>query len=236
MQEKPQTELGKILGFDPPGTGSQPCLPSAELQLKVKVRKSQPPGGSAPKFSDPPKATLQPVYPLLPELPCRILGFDPGFALLGFALLDVEKTTIELIDCGVIETYRHTQTYPERLWTVMDDAEQLILKHSPKLMVVEKFFTRNLGKNATAVAQARGILVMLAGKHKLPLYEPNPVLVKQRIHGFAGATKKQMQTAVSEILGIDYLIEPDDAADAVGNSLLGAWDLQHGVLEANQPL
>ena len=209
----PVTELGKILGFDPPD-----YAPEAVQEVKPKVKRKAKP-----------KAKRILVYPPIPCLPAKILAFDPGFGLCGFAVLKVGEFKIELDECGVIKTTPDS-TYAQRLATIWRDLNDLFETHQPNLIVAEKFFSNNLGNNAVNVSQARGLIVTLSGLHNLPLYEPKPNEVKKYVHGSGSATKKEMQIAVSEVLGLSYLIEPDDAADAVANGLLGAWGLQRNTL------
>lgn len=215
-KKAPKTELGKVLGFDPPD------YQTPETQVKAKA------SGKAKK---PAKAKVRAilVYPSIPTLPARILAFDPGFALCGYAVLDVSQGAVGLEECGVIQTTPKS-TYPQRLATIWKDLSTLFGTYRPDLVVAERFFSNNLGHNAVAVSQARGLIVTLCGINNLPLFEPQPNVVKKQVHGNGSASKKEMQIAVSQVLGLNEIIEPDDAADAVANGLIGAWALQQKTL------
>jgi crossover junction endodeoxyribonuclease RuvC len=149
----------------------------------------------------------------------RILGIDPGTARVGFALVDYDKTnTIDLIDCGVIETCK-TKEDAVRLTEIRDDLEELIDKYQPEVLAVEKLFFFKNPKTIIPVAQARGVIVEIAQRKNLKIFEYTPLEMKKIITGNGMASKDQVSDMVHSSLGIEAKIKPDDAVDAVGLAL-----------------
>ncbi len=148
------------------------------------------------------------------------LGFDPGTAILGYGVISGSNSP-QLIDVGVIET-NSTAPMPERLLILHDEATKLIAEFHPNTIAVETlFFSRNV-TTAIAVGQARGVILLAASQAGIPVAEYSPSEVKFAVAGYGKAAKKQMQEMVRVILGLDFAIEPDDAADALAIALCHA--------------
>ncbi len=149
----------------------------------------------------------------------RVLGIDPGTARLGYALIECEPGQPSLLStCGVIKTDKE-RSDALRLAEIRYDLASLIEKFKPQVMVVEKlFFFKNL-KTIIPVAQARGVILELAGSYKIPVYEFTPLQVKQIITGQGRADKKLVAELVSREFGLLDGISSDDAADAVAIAL-----------------
>ena len=144
----------------------------------------------------------------------RILGLDPGLARLGFGIIDEEGNKLKLVDYGIINSEPDI-TFPERLKLLYDDLDFLINRYKPDIVVVEELFYNRNATTAIKVAQARGVQVLCCQKHNLPLYEFTPLQVKQTITGYGRADKKQVQLMVKNLLNMDHMPQPDDAADAI---------------------
>ncbi len=144
----------------------------------------------------------------------RILGLDPGLAILGFGIIDEVGNKIKLVDYGIINTEPDI-TFPERLNLLYDDLDFLINRYKPDLVAVEELFYNRNTTTAIKVAQARGVQVLCCQRHNIPLYEFTPLQVKQTITGYGRADKKQMQMMVKNLLNMEVLPKPDDAADAI---------------------
>ena len=141
------------------------------------------------------------------------LGVDPGIALLGYGVVRGDDDP-RLVSHGVIETHPH-QSMPERLMLLFDGLTAIIAAHHPDVMAVEQlFFARNV-TNALTVGQARGVVLLVAAQHNLPVFEYKPSEVKLAVAGHGAADKIQMQTMVQMVLGLDAVPRPDDAADAL---------------------
>jgi len=156
----------------------------------------------------------------------RILGLDPGLAILGFGIIeaaDAQATTMAgtaVIDFGVIETPAKTPV-GDRLCTIYDDLHSLMEQARPDLVVIEKFFFYRMG-NTILVAQARGVVMLVLAQHQLPYREYTPAQVKQALTGYGNADKADVQQAVARELNLDRIPRPDDAADALALALT-AW-------------
>lgn len=163
-----------------------------------------------------------------------ILGIDPGYAIVGYGIIEKKQNgSISVIDYGVITTPKE-HTMPVRLNTIYDSINLLIDKYHPDCMALEELFFQNNKTTAINVAQARGV-VLLAGHKKIgKLFEYTPLQIKQALTGFGRAEKKQMQFMVKSILGLNQVPKPDDAADALAaaithaqtNQFLGSNDIK----------
>lgn len=149
-----------------------------------------------------------------------ILGIDPGTATTGFGIIKTGRHAgeFEIIDFGVITT-KPKLSDAERLVTLFKDAQSLVKKHKPDRIGVEKLFFTTNQKTAMAVSQARGVVLLLAAQHKIPLTEFTPLQVKSTLCGYGKADKKQVQTMVQRTFKLKHLPKPDDAADALAIAL-----------------
>lgn len=156
----------------------------------------------------------------------HILGLDPGLATLGFGAIACPTTParqageVTPLDYGVIQTPAHT-ALGDRLATIYDDLHSLIQHVQPNLVAIEKLFFYRMG-NTIAVAQARGVVMLVLAQHKLPLVEFTPAQIKQALTGYGNADKLAVQEAVARELNLDHIPKPDDAADALAIAL-AAW-------------
>lgn len=144
----------------------------------------------------------------------RILGIDPGTAILGWGVIDFEKHTTHLIDYGVITTSPR-MPMPERLMAIFHGLNEIIEQFNPEECAVEELFFNNNAKTAITVGEARGIVLLSAQIHTLKIYEYTPLEVKNALSGYGRAVKKQMQHLVKLLLKMDTVPKPDDAADAL---------------------
>lgn len=148
------------------------------------------------------------------QRPVKILGIDPGTAIVGWGIVTEVKNRPKLEAFGCVETSKHKTTV-ERLKEVADDIASLIAQYEPDEVAIEDlFFFKNI-TTAIKVAQARGVLMLTAAQAKLGIYEYTPLQVKQAITGYGRAEKKQVQMMVKTILGLKEVPKPDDAADAL---------------------
>lgn len=151
----------------------------------------------------------------------RILGIDPGTGILGFGVVDVKGTKLSLVDAGVITTPAHTP-HDERLEDIFDSLTEIIESTKPDAYSVEKlFFTKNI-TTAMSVAEARGVALLVARQHKVPIYEYTPNQIKLTITGYGKADKKQVQEMVRLQLGLKDVPKPDDCADAIAAAITHA--------------
>ena len=159
----------------------------------------------------------------------RILGLDPGLATLGFGAIGCQAgvnqtaATVHVLDFGVVQTPANLDI-GQRLIILHDDLHTLLEQWKPDLVAIEKLFFYRMG-NTIAVAQARGVVMLVLAQHQAPLVEFTPAQVKQALTGYGNAKKHEVQLAVARELNLATTPKPDDAADALALAL-AAW-FQH---------
>lgn len=151
----------------------------------------------------------------------RILGIDPGTGILGFGVIDVMGSKLTLVDAGVIKTPPHTP-HDERLEDIFDSLTEIIKINKPEVCSIEKLFFTNNITTAMSVAEARGVAILTARQHGMPIVEYTPPQIKQTITGYGRADKKQVQEMVRLQLGLKEVPKPDDCADALGAAITHA--------------
>jgi crossover junction endodeoxyribonuclease RuvC len=145
----------------------------------------------------------------------RILGIDPGTGILGFGIIDVDRTgKLKLVDGGVIKTPPN-QADSIRLLTIYTELSEIIALHNPEIMSVEKLFFAQNVTTAMTVSQARGVVLLCGEQKGMTLFEYTPLQIKQALTGYGRADKKQIQEMVRTILGLKEIPKPDDCADAL---------------------
>ena len=155
-----------------------------------------------------------------------ILGIDPGTAITGYGIIKKQpRNTLSCISYNCIYTDKK-DTAQERLMVLENGLNSVIRLHRPDVIVVEKlYFAKNI-KTAMPVAEARGVILLTAAKHKLPVYEFTPLQMKMVVTGYGRAEKKQVQRMVQQILSLSELPRPDDAADALGMAITYAYSIK----------
>jgi len=149
-----------------------------------------------------------------------ILGIDPGYAIVGYGVIEKTRSGNKLIDYGVIETHK-SERMTDRLKKVYDGVKFLIEKYKPDAMSLEELFFQNNQKTAINVAMARGV-TLLAGTQALgsdKIFEYTPLQIKQALTGQGRAEKQQVQYMVKSIFNLKSIPKPDDAADALAVAL-----------------
>ena len=150
-----------------------------------------------------------------------ILGIDPGYAIVGFGLVESVQGKHRLAACGAINTPAGVRL-PARLWRIASDLEELIGQFHPDVMAIEELFFNHNVTTGIGVAQARGVILMTAEKMGLPVCEYNPSQVKQAVVGYGKAEKRQVMDMTKRLLHLNAVPKPDDAADAVAIALCHA--------------
>ncbi len=153
------------------------------------------------------------------------LGIDPGVSATGYGLVKKRDEDLTLVEYGVI-TPGSESPPAQRLKVICDELEGIIVRHRPTDVAVERlFFSRN-ARTALAVGEARGVALLAAAKHDLPVYEYTPLEVKESLVGYGRATKGQVQELVKIVLSLESLPEPDDAADALAVAICHLYALR----------
>ena len=145
----------------------------------------------------------------------KILGVDPGIGICGFGLIETSgKVQAKALDYGVVTTTVDAPL-PSRLKELYDSLSEVLDQTEPDVVAVEKlFFSKNI-TTGIAVAEARGIILLVVEQKGLPVYEYTPNEIKKSLTGYGAATKTQIQEMVRVHLGLDTKPKPDDAADAL---------------------
>jgi len=128
-----------------------------------------------------------------------ILGIDPGFAIVGFGVVEAGRNQQRLIRCGTITTQAGI-ALPARLRQISDDMEQLILQFRPEAMAVEELFFSTNVTTGIGVAQARGVILVAAERNGVPIYEYTPGQIKQAVVGYGKAEKRQVMDMTRRLL------------------------------------
>ena len=163
----------------------------------------------------------------------RILGIDPGTAIVGYAVVDYENGKYVPLDYGCIFTDKD-EDMPVRLEKIYDGLENIINLWKPTDMAIEDLFFFKNQKTVIKVGQARGVITLAGQKNNLNLYSYTPLQVKMGIASYGRAEKKQIQEMVKLILKLEEIPKPDDAADALAiaithiNSKIGFGGFDRG--------
>ncbi len=144
----------------------------------------------------------------------RIIGIDPGYALLGFGLIDSNNSKLKVVDYGVISTASRVP-FEQRLLAIYNGVRQLIDRYNPDVMAIEELFFYQNTTTAIGTAEARGVVILAAAQANIPMYEYKPSQVKNAVTGYGKSEKKQVQYMVKTLLNLKEIPKPDDAADAL---------------------
>ena len=151
----------------------------------------------------------------------RILGIDPGYATIGFGLIEAERAQVHMVTYGAITTPAGLPL-SRRLHQIGTDMAELIRQTKPDIIAIEElFFNTNL-TTGIAVAHARGVLLYAAEDAGIPLYEYTPGQVKLAVTGYGKAEKHQVMDMTKRLLKLKAVPRPDDAADALAIALCHA--------------
>lgn len=150
-----------------------------------------------------------------------VLGIDPGYAIVGFGLVETERGKQRLVKYGVITTPAGIPIQ-SRLMDIERDMNELLDTFRPDCLAIEELFFNTNVTTAINVAQARGVILLSAAKHGVPIYEYTPLQVKQAVVGYGRAEKKQVMDMTMRLLCIEQRPKPDDAADAIAIALCHA--------------
>jgi crossover junction endodeoxyribonuclease RuvC len=143
-----------------------------------------------------------------------VLGIDPGTAFTGYGVVSTDGDILTLVDYGTVNTGAR-KPLPQRLQTIYQELGEVISRHHPDAIAVERLFFSKNARTAFSVGQARGVALLAAAEAGVPIHEYTPLQIKQAVVGYGQATKEQIQQLVKMLLGLDFVPQPDDAADAI---------------------
>ena len=148
----------------------------------------------------------------------RIIGIDPGYAIVGFGIVDYIGGKFTVLDYGAITTDKDTP-FPQRLCEIYDDYCHILDTWKPDALSIERLYFTNNQKTGIDVAQARGVIMMAAQQRNIEINEYTPLQVKQAVVGYGQAVKKQVQEMTRKILKLKTIPKPDDTADALAMTI-----------------
>ncbi len=153
----------------------------------------------------------------------RIVGIDPGYAIVGFGVVDFANNAFTPLEFGVSLTEAHTD-FNERLVSIYDDISFLLDKYKPDCMAIERLYFNTNQKTAINVAQARGVLLLVAKQKDIDIFEYTPLQVKQAVTGHGTAQKHQVMEMTRRLLHLSDIPKPDDAADALAIAICHGYN------------
>lgn len=144
----------------------------------------------------------------------KILGIDPGMAIVGYSIVDFDGKNLQLLHSGSIRTEKGTRE-SARLVEIFDDMTFLVEKYQPDICAIEKLFFFRNHTTVMPVAHARGVILTVLEKHNIPIFEYTPMEVKQILTGYGRAVKKEVEHMVKISLGCEELPKLDDTVDSI---------------------
>lgn len=144
-----------------------------------------------------------------------VIGIDPGTAITGYGIIhEGSAGDLTALSYGVILT-ENSIPMQSRLLIIYEQLRKLLEIHKPESGAVERLYFQQNVRSALSVGQARGVILLALADSKIPVFEYNPVDIKQAVSGYGRADKKQIQQMIKAILNLDEAPQPDDAADAL---------------------
>lgn len=156
----------------------------------------------------------------------RILGIDPGYAIMGWGVLEYQGNRFQTIAYGSLETDAGIPM-PMRLKEIYDGLSEIIRLYQPTEAAIEELFFHRNTTTVIGVGEARGIAMLACVEGGLTVSEYTPMQIKQALVGYGKADKKQVQEMVRTILHLDKVPKPDDTADAIAAAICHAHSRKH---------
>ncbi len=149
----------------------------------------------------------------------RIIAIDPGFERIGIAV--IEKTNLNKDRLVFSTCFKTSAKIPfcERLEKIGSRIEEVIKKYKPKVMAIEKLYFTTNQKTVMGVSEARGVIVYVASKNNLPVYEYTPPQIKVAVTGYGKASKENIMSMIPKLIDINSNINSDDELDAIATGL-----------------
>ena len=144
----------------------------------------------------------------------KIIGIDPGMAIVGYSILEADKDNLKLLHSGSIQT-KKGERESARLLEIFNDMNTIVETYKPDVCAIEKLFFFRNQTTVMPVAHARGVILTVLEKFKVPIYEYTPMEVKQILTGYGRAEKKEVEQMVKIALETDKLPKLDDTVDSI---------------------
>ncbi len=150
-----------------------------------------------------------------------ILGIDPGYAIVGYGVVDYRQNKFAPLEYGAIVTGPE-QPFGQRLNTIYDQLTGIIDRTRPDAVAVEKLFFHTNQKTVIAVAEARGVIRLAIERRGYTMFEYTPLQVKTAVTGYGRALKPQVMEMTRRLLSLKKVPTPDDTADALAVAICHA--------------
>lgn len=144
----------------------------------------------------------------------KILGIDPGMAIVGYSVIEYDGKDSVLLHSGSIQTQKGPRE-SARLLEIFEDMNIIVDKYKPDTAAIEKLFFFRNQTTVMPVAHARGVILTVLEKFNIPIYEYTPMEVKQVLTGYGRADKKEVEQMVKLSLGVENLPKLDDTVDSI---------------------
>ncbi len=151
----------------------------------------------------------------------RILGIDPGYAIVGWGVINYERGRFTPVDFGAVTTAAG-RPFGERLQRIYEELAAIVASHKPDVLAIEKLYFQSNKTTAIDVAQARGVILLAAEQGGLPVFEYTPMQVKAAVTGYGQAQKPQVMEMTRRLLRLQHVPKPDDTADALAVAICHA--------------
>lgn len=148
----------------------------------------------------------------------RVMGVDPGTREAGYGVVDAVGSRIVYVDCGALRAPKSTDV-PVRLRAIFEGLERVIAEHRPDVVSIEQVFYGKNVASALRMGEGRGVALLAAALHDVPVHEYAPAVVKRAVAGSGRAGKEQIQEMVRILLGLREPPRPDHAADALAMAI-----------------
>ena len=148
----------------------------------------------------------------------RVLGIDPGYAIVGWGVVEYTSNRFAPIGYGAVITEKDTP-FEQRLVEIYESVFDICKRYQPEALSIEKLYYQHNQTTVIGVAEARGVILLAAAQAGLPIYEYTPMQVKQAVTGYGKAVKKQVQEMTRILLHLPAIPKPDDTADALAMAI-----------------
>ena len=148
----------------------------------------------------------------------RVLGIDPGYAIVGWGVVEYISNRFAPIGYGAVITEKDTP-FEQRLVEIYESVFDICKRYRPEALSIEKLYYQHNQTTVIGVAEARGVILLAAAQAGLPIYEYTPMQVKQAVTGYGKAVKKQVQEMTRVLLHLPAVPKPDDTADALAMAI-----------------
>lgn len=159
----------------------------------------------------------------------RLLGVDPGTLITGWGVIEEDEKGYQALDFGCIRP-KPTMKLTNRYRIIFESIQSLIKQYQPTALAIETQFVKHNVQSALKLGMARGVIVLAATLEKIPVFEYAPTKIKLAVTGRGQASKFQVQAMIKQLLNLDKIPEPEDAADALACAITHAHHERYNLI------